>query len=64
MPTIIKNLNPMEKLKKDEFVRLRINRIEKRRLDKLVNLTSRKKSDIFRDALFHYLKDLYPGCIE
>lgn len=54
----------MEKLKKDEFVRLRINKIEKTRLDKLVTLTRRKKSDIFRDALFHYLKDLYPDCIE
>jgi metal-responsive CopG/Arc/MetJ family transcriptional regulator len=54
----------MEKLKKDEFVRLRINKVEKSRLDKLVGLTCRKRSDLFRDAMFHYIKEHYPGCLQ
>ncbi len=54
----------MEKLKKDEFVRLRINKVEKKRLDNLVGLTCRKRSDLFRDAMYHYIKDQYPECLE
>jgi|GEM_PF-4302942 predicted DNA-binding protein len=54
----------MEKLKKDEFVRLRINQIEKTRLNRLEKLTCRKRSDIFRDALYHYLKEFYPKFLE
>lgn len=54
----------MEKLKKEEYVRLRINKHEKQRIDKLVDLTCRKKSDLFRDAMYHYMKSQYPDCIE
>jgi hypothetical protein len=54
----------MEKLKKDEFVRLRINEVEKKRLEKLENLTCRKISDLYRDAMYHYLKNNYPFCLE
>jgi len=54
----------MEKLKKDEFVRLRISKAEKMRLAKLEELTCRKRSDLFRDAMFHYIKQYYPDCIE
>ena len=54
----------MEKSKKDEYVRLRINKLEKHRIDKLVELTCRKKSDLFRDAMYHYIVNHYPGCIE
>ena len=54
----------MEKLKKEEYVRLRINKQEKERIDKLVDLTCRKKSDLFRDAIYHYIKSNYPSCLE
>ena len=54
----------MEKMKKDEFVRLRINKEEKKRLDKLVEITCRKKSDLYRDAMYHYMKEQYSACLE
>ncbi len=54
----------MERSKKDEYVRLRIDKQEKQRLDKLVDLTCRKRSDLFRDAMYHYMKSQYPDCIE
>jgi len=64
VPILIKKEKIMEKMKKDEFVRLRINKEEKKRLDKLVEITCRKKSDLYRDAMYHYLKDQYPICLE
>ena len=54
----------MDKLKKDEFVRLRISKAEKKRLTKLEEITCRKRSDLFRDAMFHYIKEQYPECLE
>lgn len=53
----------MEKLKKDEFVRLRINKVEKTRLDKLEQLTCRKRSDLYRDAMYHYIANCYADCL-
>ncbi len=53
----------MKKLKKDEYVRFRVNKLEKERLDKIVTLTCRKRSDLYRDAIFSYIKDRYPECM-
>jgi len=48
---------------KEEFVRVRIDAIEKDRLDKLVNMSRRKKSDIVREGLFELYKVKYPECL-
>jgi len=48
---------------KEEFVRVRIDSIEKDRLDKLVNMSRRKKSDIVREGLFELYKVKYPECL-
>jgi len=48
---------------KEEFVRVRIDGIEKDRLDKLVNMSRRKKSDIVREGLFELYKIKYPECL-
>ena len=48
---------------KEDFVRVRIDAIEKNRLDKLVNLSRRKKSDIVREGLFELYKVKYPECL-
>lgn len=57
----------MEKIKrnrtKNEFLRLRIDRVEKGRLDKLCSITRRQKSDIIRESLFDYFKSKYPECL-
>jgi hypothetical protein len=48
---------------KTEFVRLRIDTIEKTRLEKLCSMTRRQKSDIVRESLFELYKLKYPECL-
>ena len=50
----------MNKLKKDDFVRLRINEVERKRLDALISMTCRKQSDLYREAMYDYLVNKYP----
>lgn len=52
------------KLKRIDFVRLRINPTEKKRLEMIENLTSRKRSDIIREAMYRFIKSDYPQFIE
>ena len=47
-------------LKREDFVRLRINSIEKERLLKIEKLTGRKRSDIIREAMYLFIKQDYP----
>jgi predicted transcriptional regulator len=48
---------------KDEFIRLRIDNIEMKRLDLVCRITRRQKSDIIRESLFEYYKSKYPECL-
>ena len=48
---------------KTEFVRLRIDSVEKNRLEKLCDMTRRQKSDIVRESLFDLYKLKYPECL-
>jgi hypothetical protein len=48
---------------KNEFVRLRIDSVEKNRLEKLCSITRRQKSDIVRESLFELYKLKYPECL-
>lgn len=48
---------------KTEFVRLRIDSVEKERLEKLCKITRRQKSDIVRESLFELYKQKYPECL-
>ncbi|MEN9349772.1 MAG: hypothetical protein RL372_750 [Bacteroidota bacterium] len=48
---------------KSEFVRLRIDTVEKNRLDRLCSITRRQKSDIVREGLFELYKQKYPECL-
>lgn len=50
-------------LKREDFVRLRINSIEKERLLKIEKLTARKRSDIIREAMYRFIKAEYPQFI-
>jgi predicted DNA-binding protein len=56
-------MNTQLENKKNEFVRLRIDSIEKQRLDRLCYLTRRQKSDIVREGLFELYKSKYPECL-
>ena len=51
-------------LKKIYFVRFRISSVEKERLLKIEKLTSRKRSDIIREAVFRFIKSDYPELFE
>jgi predicted DNA-binding protein len=46
-------------LKREDFVRIRINAIEKERLLKIEKLTGRKRSDIVREAMYRFIKEEY-----
>ena len=48
---------------KNEFVRLRIDTVEKESLEKLCTITRRQKSDIVRESLFELFKHKYPECL-
>ena len=48
---------------KSEFVRLRMDLVEKGRLEKLCQLTRRQKSDLVREGLFELYKVKYPECL-
>ena len=53
-------LSDGNELMRDDFVRLRINKIEKTRLLKIERLTARKRSDIIREAMFRFIREEYP----
>ena len=48
---------------KDEFLRLRIDKEEKRRLELLSKVTRRQKSDLVRESLYELYKNKYPECL-
>jgi hypothetical protein len=50
-------------MKRVDFVRFRINPIEKEQLIKIEKLTHRKRSDILREAMFRFIKSDYPEFI-
>jgi len=52
-----------KEITKNEFVRLRIDTVEKERLEKLCSITRRQKSDIVRESLFELYKLKYPECL-
>ena len=52
-----------KEINKTEFVRLRIDSVEKNRLEKLCDMTRRQKSDIVRESLFELYKLKYPECL-
>ena len=49
--------------KKNEFLRLRIDKVEKIRLDRICSLTRRQKSDIIRESLYDFFKTKFPECL-
>jgi predicted DNA-binding protein len=53
-------MNMENTLKREDFVRLRINSIEKERLLKIEKLTGRKRSDLVREAVYRFIKTEYP----
>lgn len=48
---------------KSEFIRLRIDPVEKKRLELLCSITRRQKSDLIRESLFELFKKKYPECL-
>ncbi len=49
---------------KTEFIRLRIDAVEKNRLERLCSITRRQKSDLIRESLFELYKKKYPECLK
>lgn len=57
----MQKIRPLDK--KNEFVRLRIDKVEKSRLEKICSITRRQKSDIIRESLFELFKTKFPECL-
>ena len=49
--------------KKEDFIRFRIDTTEKNRLETLIKITRRKKSDLYRQAMYNYLTEYFPECL-
>ena len=50
----------MKKAKREDFARFRLTEVEKKRINDLVAFTGRKQSDLYRDAMFEYVKSRFP----
>ena len=50
----------MKKLRKEYFLRVRINEIEKQKLIQIEEKTGRNRSDLVRDAVSRIFKQDYP----
>ena len=48
---------------KEDYIRFRIDSIEKARLDKLISLTRQQRSDLYRESIFNYMKENFPQCL-
>lgn len=53
-----------QKYIKENFMKFRIDKIEQDRLSKIVKLTRRRRSDIYRDSFYMYLQEYYPQVLE
>lgn len=49
---------------KSEFVRLRMDKVEKTRLERVCGITRRQKSDLIRESLFELYKRKFPECLK
>jgi len=47
----------MDENKKVEFVRIRVSKIERERVEKIMALTHQKRSEIYRAAIFEYINN-------
>ena len=45
---------------KNDFVKFRIDGIEKKRLEKLGMLTRRKQCDLYRESMYYFIKERFP----
>ena len=52
-----------KEITKNEFVRLRIDTVEKDRLEILCSITRRQQYDIVSESLFELYKLKYPECL-
>ena len=53
----------MVKEKKDYFIRFRIDNTEKKRVERLSQITRRATSDLYREAMYQLLKSHHPEVI-
>ena len=50
--------------KKVDFVRIRVSKVERERVEKIMQLTHQKRSEIYRAAIFDYIKQNHPQILE
>lgn len=53
----------MDQNKKVDFVRIRVSKQERERVERVMNITHQKRSEIYRAAIFEYIKFHHPEMI-
>jgi predicted transcriptional regulator len=54
----------MDKNKKVDFVRIRVSKQERERVEQVMALTHQKRSEIYRAAIYHYIKINHPEILD
>lgn len=54
----------MDNHKKVDFVRIRVSKQERERVDKIMMLTHQKRSEVYRAAIFEYIKRNHPEILD
>lgn len=50
--------------KKIDFVRIRVSKTERERVEKIMSLTHQKRSEVYRAAIFEYIQKHHPDILE
>jgi predicted transcriptional regulator len=54
----------MDQNKKVDFVRIRVSKQERERVEKIMALTHQKRSEIYRAAIFEYINIHHPQFLD
>lgn len=54
----------MDKNKKVDFVRIRVSKQERERVERVMALTHQKRSEIYRAAIFEYINNHHPQFLD
>ena len=54
----------MDQNKKVDFVRIRVSKQERERVERVMNITHQKRSEIYRAAIYLYIKTNHPEILD
>lgn len=54
----------MDTQKKVDFVRIRVSKLERERVERVMNTTHQKRSEIYRAAIYQYIRVNHPEILD